>query len=95
MVLQEAAAMSIPTITTNIPGASEAIVDGVTGLLAEVKNADSLKSVMEKLKNDPSLCKKFGENGRKRIEEDFERSKMVERLIADYKEIYEETRKQK
>ncbi len=95
MVLQEAAALSIPTITTNIPGASEAIVDGVTGLLSEVKNADSLSEVMKKLKNSPEICLEYGENGRKRIEEDFERTKMVERLVADYKEIYEETRKQK
>lgn len=87
MVLQEAAAMYLPTITTNIPGASEAIVDGETGLLAEKQNIESLKDAMLQM-FDENLRKTFGQNGRKRIEEHFERNLMIERLCQDYLELY-------
>ena len=95
MVLQEAAAMAVPTITTNIPGASEAIVDGETGLLAEKKDPVSLYYAMARLYREADTCEKFGRCGRERIERDFERNMMIDRLVADYKEIYEETRNKK
>lgn len=87
MVLQEAAALKLPTITTNIIGASEAIVDGKTGLLAEKQDVETLKNAMLKMTDD-DLRKVMGENGRKRIEESFERNMMVERICQDYLEIY-------
>ena len=87
MVLQEAAAMFLPTITTDIPGASEAIVAGETGLLAEKQDVETLAKAMEAM-FDKSLRHTLGTNGRKRIEEDFERTMMVDRLCQDYLEIY-------
>ena len=88
MVLQEAAAMYLPTITTNIIGASEAIVNGETGLLAEKQDVQTLKDAMIAM-FDKNLRTTFGENGRKRIELEFEREMMVERICRDYLELYE------
>lgn len=88
MVLQEAAALALPTITTNIPGASEAIVNGQTGLLAEKQDVDTLYKAM-KFMFDAEERKRFGTNGRKRIETSFERNMMVERICKDYLELYE------
>jgi len=87
MVLQEAAAMEIPTITNDIPGASEAIVDGETGLLAKVGDVDSLTKTMIKM-FDVEIRMNFGKNGRKRIENYFERSLMIQRICDDYIELY-------
>lgn len=87
MVLQEAAALKLPTITTNIIGASEAIVDGVTGFLAEKQDVETLTEAMLKMK-DPMIREELGTNGRKRIEESFERNMMIERICDDYLEIY-------
>ena len=87
MVLQEAAALELPTITTNIPGASEAIVDGETGLLAEKQDIPSLEDAMIKM-FDGTLREQFGKAGRKRIEKDFERGMMVKRICEDYLKIY-------
>lgn len=87
MVLQEAAALSIPTITTDIPGASEAIVNEHTGLLASKQDVESLSICMERL-FDKSLRERLGSNGRARVEKDFERVMMVERVCNDYLEIY-------
>lgn len=88
MVLQEAAALELPTITTNIPGASEAIVDGETGLLAEKQDVETLYEVMKCMFNAEER-KRLGTNGRKRIETSFERNMMVERICKDYLELYE------
>lgn len=91
MVLQEAAALGLPTITTNIPGASEAIVDGETGLLVEKQDVDTLVVAMNKLL-DPLLRETLGKAGRKRIEKDFERNMMIERICDDYLEICNNTK---
>ena len=87
MVLQEAAAMELPTITTDIPGASEAIENGVTGLLAKKQDVDTLVDCMEKMLDEP-LRIKFGKAGRKRIETDFERNMMIDRLCKDWLAMY-------
>lgn len=87
MVLQEAAALKLPTITTNIIGASEAIVDRVTGLLCEKQDVDSLVKAMLEM-NNSDLRDEYGENGRKRIEESFERNMMISRMCDDYLDIY-------
>ena len=92
MVLQEAAALELPTITTNIPGASEAIVDGETGLLAESHDIPTLAEAMIKM-FDVSLREQYGKAGRARIEKDFERSVMVKRICEDYLEIYNRNKK--
>ena len=87
MVLQEAAALALPTITTDIPGASEAIVDNVTGILAQKGDVLSLRDAMLKLL-DLELRVRLGKAGRQRVEKAFERSMMIERMVDDYLEIY-------
>lgn len=87
MVLQEAAALELPTVTTNIPGASEAIVDGETGVLAEKQDVPTLIKAMEVM-FDAQLREKYGKAGRVRIEKDFERGMMVKRISEDYLNIY-------
>lgn len=87
MVLQEAAALALPTVTTDIPGASEAIVNGETGLLAKKQDVSTLKGAMVQM-FDEKLRIRLGQNGRKRIEEHFERKMMVSRICDDYLDIY-------
>jgi glycosyltransferase involved in cell wall biosynthesis len=87
MVLQEAAAMELPTITTDIPGASEAIENGITGLLAKKQDVNTLYDCMEKMLDEP-LRIQYGKAGRKRIETDFERNMMVDRLCKDWLAMY-------
>ncbi len=88
MVLQEGAAMMLPTVTTDIPGASEAIVAEKTGLLAKKQDAESLADAMIRL-FDKDLRETLGRRGRQRIEEEFDRKMMVKRLCKDYLELYE------
>lgn len=48
-VLIEASSMSLPIITTNVPGCRDVVVDNVTGLLCKVKDVEDLRNKMEKM----------------------------------------------
>lgn len=87
MVLQEAAAMAVPILTTRIPGASEVMEEDVSCLLAEPKNALSLYERMKEFITDEKLTGQMGIAARKRVEENFERSQMIARQIDDYEQL--------
>lgn len=88
MIAQEASAMKLPIITTNIPGASEAVINSVTGILVEKANYIKLYDAMNYLKNNPNKCKSLGENGRVIVESYFERNKMLEKIYRDRLNIF-------
>ena len=77
-VLLEAAATGRPAICTARPGCREVVQDGVNGLYCEAKNTDNLVSVVEKfccMSEDDH--KKMGLEGRKIVEQRFDRSIVV------------------
>lgn len=82
-VLQEAMGVGIPIITTDIPGPSEVVENGISGLLVEVKNIDSLKNGMEKLLNDDKLRESMAKSGRQRAEKYFDRPIMLNNILLD------------
>lgn len=79
----ESASMGRPVITTNIHGCLEAVEDGVSGLLCKKKDADDL---FQKMKQFISLSyeerKAMGIAGRKRMEEIFDKRKVVQETIS-------------
>ena len=78
----ESAASGRPVITTNIHGCLEAVEDGVTGFLVEKQNEDSLYETMRKFIDLPYESKvQMGLDGRKRMEEIFDKKKVVEETI--------------
>lgn len=87
MVLQEAAALKTPIITTDIMGPGEFIDDGITGMLVPSKDADRLYDAMNQLKLNGEKLKLFADNNYKYTLENFERSVMVGRIVEDRKEL--------
>jgi len=90
-VLKEAQATGLPVISTSIGGIPEVVQDGKTGFLIKEKDIPDLIQKLNCLIENPSLRAKFGENGRKLTEKEFnlasQTSKLesiYERLIADY-----------
>lgn len=67
----EAAAMSLPIITSNVPGCNDIIKHRFSGLLVEVKNKDNLKNAIQIYLENPKLAKTFGLNARKTVVEEF------------------------
>ena len=62
-VLLEAAAAGCATVTTDVPGCREAIVNNETGYIVPLLDQEKLDDAILKLINNPLLRKKFGENG--------------------------------
>lgn len=87
MSIQEAGAMACAIITTRIPGASEVMEEGVSCLLAEPRDAVSLKDAMRRVLEDEDLRAHLGLAARKRVEQYFERQHMIDRQLADYQQI--------
>lgn len=67
-VLLEAAAVGLPSITTNVPGVGEIVRHEKEGLIAEVRNSESLADAMIKLATNKALADQFAENALKRVE---------------------------
>jgi len=89
MVLQEAAALKIPIITTNINGPGEYIIDKDTGYLVEAKDSEALFFVMNKLYRDEAERNRMAEKNYRYTLNYFERSVMVDNIIRDRLELME------
>lgn len=85
-VLQEAMAMAVPIITTDVPGPSEVVENNISGKLVEVKNVQALYCEMESLMLDKERMLMYSENGRKRAEKYFDRNVMLNNIWLDYVE---------
>ena len=81
-VLLEASAMGRPVITSDIPGCREAVEDGKSGYLCEMKNADMLFEKM-KMMADKSIdeIEEMGKCARKRMEKQFDKKRIVKRTV--------------
>ena len=77
-VLLETAATGRPAICTSRPGCREVVQDGLNGLYCEAKNTDNLVSVVEQFCSmSEDDHKKMGEEGRRIVEQRFDRSIVV------------------
>ena len=84
-VLLEAQALGRPIVTTDVPGCREAIENGKTGFLAQVKDEYSLANAIEKLINNDDLCLEFSHNARVLAEQKFD----IEQVVKTHINIYE------
>lgn len=85
-VLLEAASTGRALITSNIPGCKEAVDMGDNGLLCKVKDKESLYKAMKKMAElTPEKRASIGMNGRKKMEREFAKDKVVAMTVAAVK----------
>lgn len=78
----ECASSGRPIITSNIPGCKEAVREG-SGFLCEPQNTNSLYEVMKKMMDTPrEYREKMGQNGRKHMENVFDKKNVVATTIS-------------
>lgn len=89
MVLIEAMACKKPVIGSNIGGIPYVIDDGKNGLLVPPKDPQALAGAIMKILENPKLAKQMGENGYKKVKDNFtwdkkviETEKIVENILA-------------
>ena len=87
MVIQQAMAMAIPVITTDIPGPSEVIENGISGLLVQPKSTESLFDAMNWTISHSKQCQMMGASGRLRCETLFSRDRMLGLTLLDREDI--------
>lgn len=83
----EAMAMSLPVVSTNCDGIVDVVADGVTGIQVPPKNSHALADGLLQLIRDPKRRRRFGEAGRRRVEEMFDEEKQTMRLVKRYKKL--------
>lgn len=77
MVIQEAMAMQLAVVTIDIPGPSEVIEEGVTGILVQPRDVDSLYEGLKQMLSDRKRMEEMAIAGRKRCEKLFNRQRML------------------
>ena len=84
LALLEAMAMKLPVVASGNAGVLDIVVDSETGILAPPKNYQSLSEGISRLVHDQLLRRKYGEAGRKRVEESFSIESVVKKLEVFY-----------
>lgn len=83
----ETMACEIPVIASSVGGLKEVIVDKETGYLVPKKDHKEIAKYLKKLILDKNLRTSLGENGRKRVLENYDWNSNVEYMIKIYEEI--------
>lgn len=71
VALIEAQAMGLPVVSSFHADIPEVVIDGVTGFLSPEKDVENIAKKLEMLVSDPELRSKFGNAGRKHVEDNF------------------------
>ena len=79
-VLLEAMAMKLPVVSTRLVAVPEIVEDGVSGLLVPPGDESALAGALARLLDDPELRRRFGEEGRRKVEADFDSRRNARRL---------------
>ncbi len=83
MVIQQAMAMEIAVVTTDIPGPSEVIEENVSGLLVTAGDADSLENKMRYMLEHHEICASLAYHAYIRANKLFRRERMLDLTLAD------------
>lgn len=87
IVFIEASACGKPVIGSKTGGISDAVVDGVTGLLVEPNDVKEIAQTLIRLLTDEQLALTLGKNGRARAENELTWRAMGGRIIASLQNL--------
>lgn len=73
---------ALPIVSTPVGAITEAIQDGVTGLIVAPKNASAIAAGIQRLVADPALCDRLGSEARRLAERQFSREAMLDKMAA-------------
>jgi glycosyltransferase involved in cell wall biosynthesis len=79
-VVLEAAALGVPTITTDATGARDSVVDNETGLIFPVNDAAALAEAIVRAATESGLLERFSAAGRERVRTNFDQAIVWSRL---------------
>lgn len=78
----EAMRAGLPVVATGVGGVSEAVVEGVTGMVVPPADPERLAGALAQLLADRTLRQKWGARGRERFESEFTFERMLDKTEA-------------
>lgn len=85
--LFEAMMCGKPILVSDGTAMAEIVREEDCGLVVSYEDVDAIKHAILTLKNDPALCRRLGENGRKAYETKYSWEIMEERLLEVYRRL--------
>jgi glycosyltransferase involved in cell wall biosynthesis len=85
--LIDAAAAGRAAVATDVPGCRDAIQEGVTGYLCQVRSAESLAATLEKLLSDREAIARMGQAARAHAEAHFDIKQVEKAHLAIYADL--------
>ncbi|WP_314924937.1 glycosyltransferase [Aeromonas piscicola] len=92
IVVLEAQSCGVPVITSARGGATEGIVDGVTGYAHEEKDINEISRLLDRVLSDHVLAERLGANARDHILKNMNIKSCMQRLETIYDQIYHASR---
>jgi glycosyltransferase involved in cell wall biosynthesis len=93
MVLLEGMSAGLPVVASRLPGFELVMRDGVDGLMVERPDDEAgFAAALDRLLDDPELCKTMGAAGRQRALSTFAWPVVADELEALYHELLERER---
>lgn len=87
LAVVEAEAMGVPVIVTDIPGPTDAMIPGGTGLVIPKKDSEALRVAMLELHGDAELRNRMSETAARFASENFEQGAFFIRVLEDRKKL--------
>ncbi len=84
VVSAEAMSYGVPVLASRIGALPDTVLDGVTGKFFPPGDVDALAIALRRLWDNPSLCRKLGEAGRRRVEVEFSEAAHLRQLRLAY-----------
>jgi len=91
-VLLESMAMGVPTVSSNLGGVSEAVIDGETGYTVEPGNQGQLAAAIDKLWKNQDEYQQLRKNVRQFITETFNKETQFDTFISYFEKVIDENR---
>jgi glycosyltransferase involved in cell wall biosynthesis len=84
MAVLDAMSAGLPVVSSGVDGVGDAVLDGVSGFLADVDRDDRWLAAIMRLADDVSLRRRFGWRARQLCSQRFGASAMIEKTLTEY-----------
>ena len=92
-VIIEAAAVGLPAIASRIYGITDAVLDGVTGILHKPGSKTEIANAMSSLARNPETRARLGRAAKDRVVKDFSVEPIAEALVSFYRDTFSDAGK--
>lgn len=87
MALVEAMACGLPVVASRLPGATDHVEDGVSGLMVSPGDTEGFTAAIERLLDDPVLARSLGRAARQSVASRFDIRHTARRMLDAYRHV--------